>query len=84
MEQILNTISKVYLILESIKESKYKYVAIINPKNGEKIMKIKMNLEEDSLVDFFDTFFDEGFKVVSIEKNEFESLKTKDILKINL
>ena len=44
MEQILNTISKVYLILESIKESKYKYVAIINPKNGEKIMKIKMNL----------------------------------------
>ncbi len=84
MEHILNTISKVYLILESIKESKYKYVAIINPKNNEKIMKIKMNLEDDSLVDFFDTFFDEGFKVVSIEKNEFESLKTKDILKINL
>lgn len=84
MEHILNTISKVYLILESIKESKYKYVAIINPKNDEKIMKIKMNLEDDSLVDFFDTFFDEGFKVVSIEKNEFESLKTKDILKINL
>jgi hypothetical protein len=84
MEYILDTISKVYLILESIKESKYKYVAIINPKNDEKIMKIKMNLEEDSLVDFFDTFFDEGFKVVSIEKSEFESLKTKDILKINL
>ncbi|MDB4326281.1 hypothetical protein N9966_00550 [bacterium] len=84
MEQILNTISKVYLILESIKESKYKYVAIINPKNGEKIMKIKMNLEDDSLVDFFDTFFDEGFKVISIEKEEFESLKTKDILKINI
>ena len=40
--------------------------------------------EEDSLVDFFDTFFDEGFKVVSIEKNELESLKTIDILKINL
>jgi hypothetical protein len=84
MEQILNTISKVYLILESIKESKYKYVAIINPKNGEKIMKIKMNLEDDSLVDFFDTFFDEGFKVAPIEKEEFESLKTKDILKINI
>jgi len=84
MEQILNTISKVYLILESIKESKYRYVAIINPKNGEKIMIIKLNLEEESLVDFFDTFFDEGFGVTSIEKDEFESLKTKDILKINL
>jgi hypothetical protein len=47
-------------------------------------MKIKLNLEEESLVDFFDTFFDEGFGVTSIEKDEFESLKTKDILKINL
>ncbi len=84
MEQILNTISKVYLILESIKESKYKYVAIINPKTGEKIMKIKMNLEDDALVDFFDTFFDEGFKVVSIEKEEFDTLKTGDVLKIKL
>lgn len=84
MEEILNTISKVYLILESIKESKYKYVAIINPKTNEKIMKIKLNLEEDSLVDFFDTFFDEGFKVVSIKKEEFDSLKTGDIMKIKL
>ncbi len=57
MEHILNTISKVYLILESIKNSKYKYIAVINPKNNEKIMKIKMNLEDESLVDFLDTFF---------------------------
>lgn len=84
MEEILNTISKVYLILESIKESKYKYVAIINPETNEKIMKIKLNLEEDSLVDFFDGFFDEGLKVVSIKKEEFDSLKTEDIMKIKL
>ena len=84
MEEILNTISKVYLILESIKESKYKYVAIINPETNEKIMKIKLNLEEDSLVDFFDSFFDEGLKVVSIKKEEFDSLKTEDIMKIKL
>ena len=84
MEEILNTISKVYLILESIKESKYKYVTIINPETNEKIMKIKLNLEEDSLVDFFDAFFDEGLKVVSIKKEEFDSLKTEDIMKIKL
>ena len=84
MEEILNTISKVYLILESIKETKYKYVAIINPETNEKIMKIKLNLEEDSLVDFFDAFFDEGLKVVSIKKEEFDSLKTEDIMKIKL
>ncbi len=84
MEYILNTISKVYLILESIKNSKYKYIAVINPKNNEKIMKIKMNLEDESLVDFLDTFFDEGFKIESIDKKEFDSLSTKDVLKFNI
>jgi len=84
MEQFLNNVSKVYLILESIKESKYKYIAIVNPINDEKIMKIKLNLEDDSLVDFLDTFFDNGLKIVSIDKEEFDSLQTRDILKYKL
>jgi len=84
MNQFLDTVSKVYLILESIKESKYKYIAIINPKNGEKIMKIKMNLEDEKLIDFLDTFFDKGFKIESISKEEFDSLVTKDILSFKL
>lgn len=84
MEQFLDTVSKVYLILESIKESKYKYIAIVNPKNGDKIMKIKMNLDDNSLVDFLDTFFDEGFKIEFISKEEFDSLQTKDILSFKL
>jgi hypothetical protein len=84
MNQFLDTVSKVYLILESIKESKYKYIAIINPKNGEKIMKIKMNLEDEKLIDFLDTFFDKGFKIESINKEEFDSLVTKDILSFKL
>ena len=84
MVKFLDTVSKVYLILESIKESKYKYIAIINPKNGEKIMKIKMNLEDEKLIDFLDTFFDKGFKIESINKEEFDSLVTKDILSFKL
>lgn len=84
MNQFLDTVSKVYLILESIKEFKYKYIAIINPKNGEKIMKIKMNLEDEKLIDFLDTFFDKGFKIESISKEEFDSLVTKDILSFKL
>lgn len=84
MSEFLDKISKVYLILKSIKDSKYKYIAVINPKNNEKIMKIKMNLEDKSLVDFLDTFFDEGFRVESIEKKEFDSLSTKDVLKFKL
>lgn len=84
MEQFLDNVSKVYLILESIKESKYRYIAIVNPKNGEKVMKIKLNLEDDKLVDFLDTFFDHGFKIESIDKEEFDSLQTRDILKYKL
>ena len=84
MSEFLDKVSKVYLILESLKESKYKYIAIINPKNGEKIMKIKMNLEDEKLIDFLDTFFDKGFKIESISKEEFDSLVTKDILSFKL
>jgi len=84
MNQFLDTVSKVYLILESIKESKYKYIAVVNPKNGKKIMKIKMNLEDEKLIDFLDTFFDKGFKIESIDKEEFDSLVTKDILSFKL
>jgi hypothetical protein len=84
MKEILNTVSKVYLMLDSIKESKYKYIAIINPETGEKIMKIKLNLDDESMVDFLDTFFDNGFTVTSISKKEFDSLQTEDILKYKI
>jgi hypothetical protein len=84
MKEILNTVSKVYLMLDSIKESKYKYIAIINPETGEKIMKIKLNLDDESMVDFLDTFFDNGFTVTSISKEEFDSLQTEDILKYKI
>jgi sulfatase maturation enzyme AslB (radical SAM superfamily) len=84
MTQFLDTVSKVYLILESIKESKYRYIAIVNPENGEKIMKIKMNLEDEKLMDFLDTFFDHGFKIESITKEEFDSLVTKDVMSFKI
>lgn len=71
-------------MLESIKESKYKYVAIINPKTNEKIMKVKLNLDDSTLVDFLDTFFDNGFRVEQISKSEFDSLKTEDVLKFKI
>ena len=40
MGEFLDKISKVYLILKSIKDSKYKYIAVINPKNNEKIINL--------------------------------------------
>mgnify|MGYP001428385177 FL=1 len=47
-------------------------------------MKIKLNLDSKRTVDFLDTFFDSGLKVVSISKKEFNSLKSNDILNFNL
>ena len=84
-EQVYNnTITKVFVILESIKESKFKYIEIINPKTGDTIMKIKLNLDDDSMVDFLDTFFDEGFEIKPITKKDFDSLESDDILKYNI
>lgn len=80
MEEILNTTTKVFLILGSIKDSKYRYIAIINPNTNEKIMKIKLNLGDQEMVDFVDTFFDNGFIIESIDKEEFDSLQTNDIM----
>jgi hypothetical protein len=84
MNQIFNTVSKVYLIMESIKESKYKYLAIIDPLTNEKIMKLKVNLEDGMMIDFLDTFFDKGFKIEKINKKEFDSLETEEVLKFKI
>ncbi len=80
----LNTISKVFVILESVKESKYKYIEVVNPETDDAVMKIKLNLEEEDYISFLDTFFDAGFKIRPIDKIDFDNLNTKDIVKFNL
>lgn len=80
----LDSVSKVFVILHTIKESKFKYISILEPKDGEPIMKVKLNLDNDSMVDFLDTFFDAGFIIKQITKNEFDTLETNDIVKYNI
>jgi hypothetical protein len=84
MDEIFNAASKVFLILESIKESNYRYIAVVDPTTGDKVMKIKMNLDPEYTSDLLDTFFDNGFKIESITKEEFDSLVTNDVLNFNL
>jgi hypothetical protein len=84
MKHFLDKISKVYLVLDSILESKYKYIAVVNPENGEKIMKIKLNLDDKMLMNFLDSFFDKGFIIEEITKIEFDELETDDILKFKI
>ena len=80
----LNKVTKVFLLLNSIKEHKTKYVAVVNPINKEKIMKMKITLDDEKTVEVLETFFDNGFKIVSISKEEFNDLKTEDILNFKL
>lgn len=84
MDGIFNAASKVFLILESIKDSNYRYIAVVDPNTGDKVMKIKMNLDPEYTSDLLDTFFDNGFKIESITKEEFDSLITNDVLNFNL
>lgn len=80
----LNTVSKVFVILDSIKESKYNYIEVINPVTDSVIMKIKHNMNDKGYVDFLDTFFDNGFKIRGIKKEDFDSLDSDDVMNFNL
>ena len=47
-------------------------------------MVIKLNLDDESMVDFVDTFFDNGFKIRQISSIEFDLLDSDDIMTFNL
>lgn len=80
----LSPITKVFLILESIKNSKFKYIEIIDASNDKSIMVIKLNLDDEAMIDFVDTFFDNGFKIRQISSMDFDLLETEDIMTFNL
>lgn len=76
-------ISKVFVILESIAQSKAKYIEI-SSSDGEPIFKIKIIVEDADMVDFLDGFFDKGFKVKQITKTEFDTFEGVETLDFNL
>jgi L-asparaginase/Glu-tRNA(Gln) amidotransferase subunit D len=75
--------TKVSLLLESIKESKLKYIEILTP-GGTVAMKIKYNVEANDMVDFFDEFHDAGFIVKKISKQDFDDYEAEEKLNFNL
>ena len=84
MEGIFDEISKVYLILESNDGFKSKYMSIVNPNDGDKIMKIKMGLNTTELGGLLDSFFNNGFVINEITENEFNILTKEDTLKFKI
>ena len=74
--------SKVFIILDSILESKARYIEI--SKDGESIFKVKLITEAEDMVEFLDGFFDNGFTVKEISKKEFDEFEGVETLKFNI
>ena len=75
--------TKVSLILGSLKESKNKYIEILTP-TGKTAMKVKLNIDGEDMVGFLDEFYDAGFTVKSITKEEFDSYDADEKLNFNI
>lgn len=75
--------TKVSLILEAVKESKTKYIEILTPK-GITAMKVKLNVDTGDMVEFLDEFYDAGFTIRKITKQEFDDYDAEEKLNFNL
>ncbi len=75
--------TKVSLILEAIKESKVKYIEILTPK-GVTAMKVMLNVEGQDMVEFLDEFYDAGFSIRKITKQEFDDYEAEEKLNFNI
>ena len=78
-----NKTTKVSVLLNSVIESKMRYIEILTPDN-KTAMKIKLNIENDQMVDFLDEFYDAGFIVKKISKSEFDDYDAEERLRYNL
>ena len=76
-------ISKVYTLLDAIANSKAKYIEVSN-REGNPIFKIKLLVESESMVELLDGFFDNGFKVKQISKEDFDSFEGYETRQFNL
>ena len=75
-------ISKVFIILESVAQAKAKYIEISI--KGEPIFKIKLLVDSEDMVDFLDGFFDSGYTVKQITKEDFDNFEGIETLEFKL
>lgn len=73
--------SKIFFILNSILESKSKYIEV--SKDGEAVFKIKLAVEPEDMVKFLDDFFDNGFVVKEISKKDFDDFEGIETFNFN-
>ena len=64
--------NKINSILQSLTESKEKYIEV-KDKDGSPMFKMMLLTTDKEMVDLLDTFFDNGYKVEQISKENFDS-----------
>lgn len=74
--------TNIFTILESVMLSKVRYIEVLTQDN-ESIFKIKLLVDDNDMVNFLDSFFDNGFKVVQISKEDFDNFEGLETIKIN-
>jgi hypothetical protein len=70
-------IRKIYPLLDSIMENKARYIEVLN-KDGEIAYKMKLILETEDMVKILDNFFDDGFSVREISKENFDGFNSAE------
>lgn len=75
-------ISKVFIILESVAQSKARYIEILD--KDQPIFKVKLLLDSEAMVDFLDKFFDNGFTVKEISKEDFDNFDGIETLNFDI
>ena len=70
-------------ILNSLLESKTKYIEVLD-EDDESIFKIKLIMEESRIVTILDKFFDNGYKVRKISKEDFDNFEGTETFNINI
>ena len=63
--------NKINSILQSLTESKEKYIEV-KDKDGSPMFKMMLLTTDKEMVDLLDTFFDNGYKVEQISKENFD------------
>jgi len=76
-------ISKVYVLLDAITNSKAKYIEV-STKEDKPIFKIKLLVEGEDMIELLDGFFDNGFKVKQISKEDFDTFEGYETMQFNL
>lgn len=83
MENNKEHIAKVYVLLDAIAKSKARYIEVLS-KDNDPIYKIKLIVDPEGMIELLDGFFDEGFKVREISKDDFDNFEGVETLHFNL